>query len=668
MRNPEIVGMAARNARCCRDASEESCVADMMPEVSIVMLAGDGVDATLARICGLRSALHQLRYEVVLVVRPTGNEFRDVSAMADVVVVESVAEEGVAGAWSDGLRAARGRFLCLYQEGIELVGDWLGEALSVFERHGDCAMVCGQVRSLDGSLLEAGAIFWSDGTTSSHGLGENPADARYRYLREVDGATVGPVLLDGTIFHETGGIDRRYRSSGYALADLACRFRQRRRSCIFTPAAVSVVHELPQAPAFGDAALSGQQGDRLRFWRSWRAMLRHRHFRNGDNPFRAREHGRFRKYLLFMDHTLPQPERDAGSRAILQTMGRLAAMGFTVKFWPDDQRYDARLAEPLERAGVEILADAPGEDGFERFLRDHGGDIDFAILSRPNFAPPYVEALRKHSRARLAYYAHDLHFLRMLGQAEVLQDSGVREEALRMKELEHALWREVDSIIYPSQQEADVVSQYVDPAKVHAVPLYVFGSEELAFQRAGADGNLLIFVAFFGHPPNEDAAGWLVDSILPRIRRARPDISLHLVGAQPTKRVMALAGNDVEVTGAVSHERLQEYYRAAGAVIAPVRFGGGVKLKVVEAMARGVPLATTSIGVQGMPGVETCVEVADDAEGLAEAVVRLVSDEGHARMLTEAARKYVSEHFSEQAMESALWRALVSTRGAGGLD
>lgn len=652
----------------CRAASEEICVAGVLPEISIVMLAGSSVDETVACIRGLRSALRQLAYEVVLVDRSGASAFREVPPMSDVVVVESVAGDGLVCAWNDGALVARGKYVCLYQDGIEFLGDWFVETLSVFERSSDCAMVCGKVQSDDGSLREAGAIFWSDGCTSSYGRDENPAGAPYNYVREVDGGTVCPVLLDGAALREAGGLDHRYRCSGYALADLACRFRQRRRRCIFTPAAVSLSHAVDSAAAMEDAALPGQGSDRLRFWRNWRAMLGHRHFRNGSDLFRAREHGRFRRYLLFMDHTLPQPERDAGSRAVLQTMVRLAAMGFIVKFWPDDQRYDARLAEPLERAGVEILAENPREDGFVRFLQDHGGDIDFAILSRPNFAPPYVAALRKHSQARLAFYAHDLHFLRMLGQADVLQDPDVRKDALHMQVVEHTLWRQVDSIIYPSQQEADVVAGYVEPAKVHAVPLYVFDAQELAFERVGADPNLLVFVAFFGHPPNEDAAMWLVDSILPLVRRARPDISLHLVGAQPTERVMALAGNGVEVTGAVSHERLQRYYRAAAAVIAPVRFGGGVKLKVVEAMARGVPLATTSIGVQGMPGVEACVEVADDAEGLAEAVVRLVSDEDHALRLTEAARKYVGEHFSEQAMESALWRALASTTGADGLD
>lgn len=649
-------------------AGEESCVDGVLPEISIVMMAGGSIDQTFACIRELRSALRHLPHEVILVRRSDADAFREVPSMSDVVVVESAAGDEPVCAWDEGALVARGRFVCLYQDGVELLGEWFVEMLSVFERYSDCAMLCGKVQYDDGSLCEAGAIFWSDGFTRSYGCGENPVGATYNYVREVDGCTVCPVLLDGAALREVGGLDRRYQSPEYALADLACRFRQRRRRCVFTPAAVSRMPAEHSVARFGGAISPGSDGDRLRFWRSWRAMLSHRHFKNGSNLFRAREHGRFRKYLLFMDHTLPQPERDAGSRAILQTMVRLSAMGFTVKFWPDDQRYDARLAASLEQAGVEILAWNPGVDGFDRFLQDHGEDIDYAILSRPNFAPPYVAALRKYSQARLAYYAHDLHFLRMLGQAEVLQDPDVRKDALHMQVVEHTLWREVDSIIYPSQQEADVVAGYVEPAKVHAVPLYVFDTQELAFERAGADPNLLVFVAFFGHPPNEDAAMWLVDSILPLVRRARPDMSLHLVGAQPTERVRALAGNGVEVTGAVSHERLQQYYRAAGAVIAPVRFGGGVKLKVVEAMAKGVPLATTSIGVQGLPGVDACVEVADDAEGLAEAVVRLVSDQDHASALTNAARKYVAENFSEQAMESALWRALVSTTGAGGID
>ncbi len=96
--------------------------------------------------------------------------------------------------------------------------------------------------------------------------------------------------------------------------------------------------------------------------------------------------------------------------------------------------------------------------------------------------------------------------------------------------------------------------------------------------------------------------------------------------------------------------------------IAPLRFGGGVKLKVVEAMAHGLPMVTTSVGVQGLPGIEDCISVADDEDGLADAVVAVAGDWVHARKVALAAHSYLRQHYSEECMERPLWRALT---GAG---
>ena len=108
----------------------------------------------------------------------------------------------------------------------------------------------------------------------------------------------------------------------------------------------------------------------------------------------------------------------------------------------------------------------------------------------------------------------------------------------------------------------------------------------------------------------------------------------------------------------VTVEELQAHYRNATVAIAPLRFGGGVKLKVVEAMAAGVPMVTTSVGAQGLPGIEDCIVVADDAQAIADAVVALIKDRTRASALVVTGHDYLREHYSEDRMERALWRAL----------
>src|SRR5216110_291974 len=99
----------------------------------------------------------------------------------------------------------------------------------------------------------------------------------------------------------------------------------------------------------------------------------------------------------------------------------------------------------------------------------------------------------------------------------------------------------------------------------------------------------LLFVGGFRHRPNIDAAIWLVRDILPQVKAVVPEVSAVIAGTTPPAAVKGLAGPDVLVTDYVSDPMLERLYRTATVAVAPLRFGAGVKGKVVEAMRFGVP-------------------------------------------------------------------------------
>lgn len=137
--------------------------------------------------------------------------------------------------------------------------------------------------------------------------------------------------------------------------------------------------------------------------------------------------------------------------------------------------------------------------------------------------------------------------------------------------------------------------------------------------------NRLIFTGNMTYFPNADAARFLVREILPIVRRRISGVQLFLVGQNPPPSVRALAGDDVFVTGFVEDIRA-EYARSAVAV-APVRFGAGTLYKLLEPLALGVPVVTTTTGIGGLDlTAGTDLLVADDAPGLAEHIVRLLGD------------------------------------------
>lgn len=633
------------------------------PRVSIIVLAYGNLPVTLRCLHAIAAHTTCGAPEVMVIEDHSGDVvMRQLAGVTGLRYLENVSNLGFVRSCNTAAANARGELLCFLSNDTEVTNGWLEPALQLFNRFTDCGAVGAKLVFPDGRLQQAGGIVWRDGSAWNFGGDDDPGHARYNYVREVDYCSGAALLVRHAVFNDFGGFDEAYMPADYVDIDLAFRFRQRGLKTYYSPRSVVIHHKGASHGADPSGGIKRFQArNRMMFRQRWQTVLERRHYRSGQDVFRAREHARHRRILLFMDHTLPQPDRDAGSRALLQTMLVMTRMGFLVKFWPDDQMYAAKQSRTLEEAGIEVIIEGPTAGAFTGYLDKIGGDIDFAVLSRPNFARPYIEALRRNSRARLIYFGHDLHFKRMQAQADLTGSAGDRDAALQMEATEKALWERADSVIYPSFEEADTVAQHVAPEKAHSVPLYYFDENELGLARSSVDPNLLIFVAGFGHPPNEDAAEWLVQSIMPHVWKRFPGLYLHLVGSLPTERVLALAGEWVRVTGSVSVEELEEYYQTTSAVIAPMRFGGGVKLKVVEAMARGVPLVTTRVGVQGLAEAKPYLSVADDAESLARRVIEIYEDPERAQSRAEDARGYVREYHSEQVMQAALWRALVGS-------
>jgi glycosyltransferase involved in cell wall biosynthesis len=223
-----------------------------------------------------------------------------------------------------------------------------------------------------------------------------------------------------------------------------------------------------------------------------------------------------------------------------------------------------------------------------------------------------------------------------------------------MHAIERQLWLGSDAVIYPSDDEADVVRGETGLDTIHSVPLYFFTEEELDSPRRPETPPRLLFVAGFAHHPNVDAALWLASEIFPRIRAAVPGVMLDLVGSNPADSVLALADDAIRVCANVSQGELAEFYAGASVAIVPLRYGAGVKLKVVEAMSRGVPVVTTPVGAQGLPGLGEAVAIAGDAQGLADAVVDLLTARASASEAARSGLAYLRRHYSAERMTDAL--------------
>jgi glycosyltransferase involved in cell wall biosynthesis len=470
-------------------------------------------------------------------------------------------------------------------------------------------------------------------------------------------------MVERTVFASLGGFDERYAPAYFEDTDLCFRLRRIGLKTLYQPSARVVHHEgVSHGRDIAVGGKSHQVANQRLFAETWAEVLAREHYPNGEHLFRARDRAMHRKVVLVIDHYVPTPDQDAGSHAIMACLHVLLQAGYVVKFWPHNMNYSPGYTEVLQGMGVEVLH-GPDQAPFETWIKAVGEDLETILVSRPDVAEDVIPAIRRHSRAKVIYYGHDLHFRRMRLQAEVTHDDRLLRLAEHMREREYALWRQADLSLYLSDEEAQIASGLQPDSRIGWVVPYCF--DQFPGPRAAVPRRDIVFVGGFAHPPNEDAALWLVNDILPLIRAAVPEVHLSIVGSNPTARVRSLAGEAVSVFANVSDAELAAAYDRARVAVVPLRCGAGVKLKVVEALHAGLPLVTTPVGAQGLPGLYQVVAVEDDAALFAAATVALLLDDDAWEKCSQQQVAFAQTHFSRDAMAASLLGALAVAGSSG---
>lgn len=279
---------------------------------------------------------------------------------------------------------------------------------------------------------------------------------------------------------------------------------------------------------------------------------------------------------------------------------------------------------------------------------------------------PYLGTVRAGApRASVVYDAHnaEMSLQRSIFQAE-LRDArrwhGALYSLLQWSKLggyERVMMNATDLVIAVSNEDAAKLrGRHVAPA---LVPNGVDSTAIVYREPPTRPGRRLLFVGPMHYRPNADAMRWFVSRVLPRLQAAVPDVHLRIVGPGSER----IRGDRVEGAGYVA-DAAQEF-AAADVVVVPMRMGSGVRFKVLEAMAAGVPVVSTPLGLAGIAGVhERHALVAHSAEDFAVAVQRVLHDSQLARQLAANARRLVEERYDWRKIAPDYLRLLSEARRA----
>jgi glycosyltransferase involved in cell wall biosynthesis len=217
----------------------------------------------------------------------------------------------------------------------------------------------------------------------------------------------------------------------------------------------------------------------------------------------------------------------------------------------------------------------------------------------------------------------------------------LRSNAWKWTRMERRVFETSAAVSMTSDLEAEKVRLIHPKARVFVSPNGVDTSEYEYLDHSVPRGRNLLMTGLFQYWPNIDAASWLIDEILPRIREGAPEVSLKLVGVG-----VAVNGWPAGVSAEADVPDIRPHFDDADVLTVPLRAGSGTRLKILEAFAKGLPVVSTTIGCEGLP-VENGVHllIADSAEALADATLRLLEDSAIRRTLAVNARKLVEERF-----------------------
>jgi O-antigen biosynthesis protein len=627
------------------------------PVVSVIIPVYNKFSTTYNCLKSISEALPKRGFEIIIVDDCSDDETM-VSALVfsgAVRILRNASNLGFVRTCNAGAAVAKGKYLLFLNNDTLVKQGWLDELVETFEQVPNIGIAGSKLLFDDGKLQEAGGIIWRMGDGWNWGRGRDPSEPVFSYLRDADWVSGAALMIEATMFNDLEGFDPIFAPGYYEDTDLAFRVRARGKRVVMQPAS-EIIH-LEGVSSGTDTSGPGMKRyqviNHAKFYQRWKDTLITHRFNGMQPELEAERNVRRRAY--FIDDTVPTPDQDAGSNAAIEHMRALMALGYKVTFLPADNmaKIDPYTAQ-LQKLGVECQY-YPHFWSVEEVFRKTTNKPDLVYLHRYTNASKYATMVRRYfPNCRVVYSVADLHFLRMERQAEVESGTISTAQVAQQRREEMTAMLNVDCVILHSPVEARMLHAAEPSLHLEVVPWTVRPRPTpLPFaQRAG-----MAFVGGFGHPPNVDAVRHYVSDILPALRRKLPDGTTYLIGSKMPEDMASMRVPGVVPVGFVSV--LGDVLHKLRLTVVPLRYGAGIKGKVLESFAHGLPCVMTEVAAEGLElPKDLAWLVARTPAEFAEKVARVHEDEAFNRELSEAALAYIERRHSANAVKEALRAAV----------
>ena len=366
--------------------------------------------------------------------------------------------------------------------------------------------------------------------------------------------------------------------------------------------------------------------------------------------------------VLVVADAFPMPDRTSADFRLTELLSMIAQEHHVFFFAISAQNQIAALGKDEVARYREMLA--------KRGITAVEGSIKGALKAREYavvmfewyFTARYLlaEIRARQPRARVIVDTVDVVFNRLEAKARLTQARSDIAKAAETKVAELAVYANADIVITVTDADAAILHREGSDVVTFTIP-NIHPRQDLP-PPPPENEKRLVFIGSFSHEPNVDAMRYFCRDVLPLIVAVEPEVRLRIIGNGPTPEITALASDHVEVLGFVPDTR--PFLESSAISIAPLRFGGGMKGKIGEAMSHALPVVTTSTGIEGFglqPGRDALV--GDDARTFAASVTHLLRDREYREQIRMAGYRFMREHYSDIAARERVRTLLVNLEG-----
>jgi glycosyltransferase involved in cell wall biosynthesis len=547
-----------------------------------------------------------------------------------------------------GISSTTEELIVLLNNDTIVTEGWLDALVATMTEQPSVGIAGSILLYINGLLQEAGSVIFSDGTGVNVGKGDFAHRDWYQTPHDVDYCSGASIMIRRSVWDATGGFDLAYAPAYYEETDLSFAARRAGYRVVLQPQS-RIFHVEGGTYGTDESPRKRELMDRNRtyFTTKWASEMSEQWTAERANWVGAswRDH---RGRILVVDSVVPTPDQDAGSIRMTAILKILQEMGYAVTFLSIQGGLKQPYTDHLRQLGIEVL------DGRLHYASEIAriGDLLVAvILSRPRDARLVLSAVKKYApQAPIIYDTVDLHYVREGRRAAIENSAEIAALADEYQRLEFALMRDTDATLVTTKVEAEALELALPECRIEVLSTIHSPSVTGGERAARRD---LLFVGNFDHLPNRDGIKWFVSEVLPRLRSLLPEIHINIVGSNMPPEIQSLDGAGVNVIGWV--QDLAPLYDAAKVVIAPLRYGAGIKGKIGESAMHGVPVVATTIASEGINLLpERDFLLADEPRDFATQIARVYDDTALWEALSTNSQTAISAQCSPEVARQTL--------------